>query len=137
MGINRDVKPPMAIEHRQTLDILENTIQHIGDRYQVGLMWEDPNVNLPNNKIVALRRFHGLERRFVRDPEFAKSYSAVINEYLDLGYARKLRACKRSAPIGKTLYLPHHGVVHPAIPGKRRVVFDCSTVHDGDGLMTV
>ena len=134
MGIKREVKPPMAIEHRKALEILDNTILHIGDRYQVGLMWKDPNVMLPNNKIAALRRFYSLERRFARDLDFASNYSAVIHEYLDLGHARKLRASELNGPIGKTWYLPHHGVVHPAKPGKPRVVFDCSAVHDGVSL---
>ena len=39
------------------------------------------------------------------------------------GYARK---ADNSGKSGKTWYIPHHGVVHPAKPGKVCVVFDCS-----------
>ena len=36
-------------------------------------------------------------------------------------YARKADNGKSE----KTWYIPHHGVVHPANPGKVRVVFGC------------
>lgn len=35
---------------------------------------------------------------------------------------------------GHEWYIPHHGVFHPKKPGKLRVVFDCSAVHDGQSL---
>ena len=31
-------------------------------------------------------------------------------------------------------YIPHHGVMHPAKPGKVRVVFDCSSSYQGHSL---
>ena len=34
----------------------------------------------------------------------------------------------------KTWYIPHHGVVHPAKPGKVCVVFDCSAECRGTSL---
>ena len=41
---------------------------------------------------------------------------------LQKGYARKAE----NEEVGKVWYIPHHGVTHPAKPGKVRVVFDCS-----------
>ena len=40
----------------------------------------------------------------------------------------------RSARPGKTWYLPHHAVSHPAKPEKTRIVFDCSAKFDGKSL---
>ena len=37
-------------------------------------------------------------------------------------YARKAE----NKQVGKVWYIPHHGVTHPAKPGKVQVVFDCS-----------
>ena len=47
------------------------------------------------------------------------------------GYARK---ADNNGKSGKTWYIPHHGVVHPAKPEKVRVVFDCSAEYRGTSL---
>ena len=44
------------------------------------------------------------------------------------GYATK---AQQAEVQGKTWYLPHHPVQHPAKPGKVHVVFDCSTKYHG------
>ena len=36
--------------------------------------------------------------------------------------------------MGKTWFIPHHGVYHPRKPGKIRVVFDCSAKNKGKSL---
>ena len=36
--------------------------------------------------------------------------------------------------MGKTWFIPHHGVYHPHKPGKIRVVFDCSAKYKGKSL---
>ena len=137
MGVKRDVPKPISAEDARALEILNTTTEHIGDRYQVGLMWKTPAITLPDNQLVALRRFYNLEQRFKKDPEFARNYAAVINEYIHLGHARRLRADELKGPAGKVWYLPHHGVVHPAKPGKPRVVFDCSARYRGMSLNDV
>ena len=47
------------------------------------------------------------------------------------GYVKQL---KKPAPVGRSLYIPHHGVYHPIKPGKIRVVFDCSTKFKGKSI---
>ena len=54
-----------------------------------------------------------------------------MEDLLEKGYATS--APPVSTP-GKTWYLPHHAVVHPAKPGKVRVVFDCSAKYRGLSL---
>ena len=40
------------------------------------------------------------------------------------GYARE--AFSQAVAAGRSRYIPHHGVYHPAKPEKIRVVFDCN-----------
>ena len=35
------------------------------------------------------------------------------------------------SPLGKTWYIPHHGVYHPSKPGKLCVAFGCKAEFEG------
>ena len=47
------------------------------------------------------------------------------------GYARKADSYEKSR---NTWYIPHHGVVHPAKPGRVCAVFHCSVGYRGTSL---
>lgn len=81
-------KIPLSKEEVRAVGILKATEVWENNRYEYGLMWKDANPVLPKSLDLALRRLHSLERRFKRNPEYAKSYEKVINEYIELGYAR-------------------------------------------------
>ncbi|KAI9549413.1 Gag Pol polyprotein [Daphnia sinensis] len=74
-------------------------------------MWKTDNVNLPNNRATALKRFYSMERRFQRDEDFARKYDAVVKEYISLDHARLLTTDELRNRSSKTWYLPHHGVL--------------------------
>ncbi|XP_046455429.1 uncharacterized protein LOC124202951 [Daphnia pulex] len=109
-GVNSPAHPPMSNEDKKALSILNKTIRHI----------------------VALRHLHSLERRFEKDPTFAKSYARVVEEYISLGHA--IPAPSNPASNGQEWILPHHGVQTPAKPGKVRVVFNPSAQHRSTSL---
>ena len=46
-----------------------------------------------------------------------------MDDMLTEGYAKKSTSPDQ---LGKTWYIPHHGVLNPNKSGKIRVVFDCS-----------
>ena len=48
-----------------------------------------------------------------------------MDEMLARGYAKKSTS---PAPLGKTWYVSHHGVINPNRPGKIWMVFDCSAI---------
>ena len=52
-----------------------------------------------------------------------------MDDMLAKGYAKKSTS---PAPLGKTWYIPHHGVFNPNKPGKVSVVFDCSAEVGGE-----
>ena len=135
-GVIPGTKVHMSPEEKKGLAILEATIRHNGERYEVGLMWKSKDVKLPDNRSDAMRQFLALERRFQRNPEYAEKYHKAISEYISLGHARKLNEDESAAP-GRIWYLPHHGVTSPSKPGKVRVVFNCSARYQGTALNDV
>ena len=58
-------------------------------------------------------------------------YKDCMEDLMKRGYATKAQPAE--VP-GKTWYLPHHAVQHPAKPGKVCVVFDCFTKYHGKSL---
>ena len=76
-----------------------------------------------------------LERRLVADKNLGQRYSTAINEYINLGHARKL-SDEESAirPAGRTWFLSHHPVINPKKPEKCRPVFDASAYYKGTSL---
>ena len=80
---------------------------------------------------MAEHRLQLLRRRLSKDPELWLKYNNCIDDLLKKGYATKAQTVEIQ---GKTWYLPHHAVQHPAKPGKVRVVFDCSATYRNKSL---
>jgi len=117
-------------EDCRALTILENSARIVDGRYQLALPWHY-RPSLKNNRCVALRRLHLLEKRFQKDLSLMEKYCKTMNEYISKGHARKVPD-DQIHPSGKPLwYLPHHPVIHEHKPGKVRVVFD-SAAGSGD-----
>ena len=49
--------------------MLESTTQFTGERYEVGMLWSEPEPNLTNSHSSALTQLYSLERRVQRDPK--------------------------------------------------------------------
>ena len=127
--------PVLSADDKRGLNILESTIKNIGNRYEVGLMWASDQVKLPDNRKAALRRLFQQERRFERDPEYARQYHAAIQEYITLGHARYLSKEEAAKRTDRTNYLTHFGVVkETSNTTKVRVVFDGAAECDGTSL---
>ncbi|KAL1284631.1 Solute carrier family 12 member [Trichinella pseudospiralis] len=58
-----------------------------GSRYVVGLLWRAEAAQLQDNSEVALRRLRALRRRLDKSVDTAREYAAVIQTYLDHGWA--------------------------------------------------
>ena len=119
-------KLAMSGEDRRALAILENSARLVDDHYQLSLPWRYRPPSLKNNRCVALRWLHFLEKRFQKDPSLMEKYCKTVNDYIAKGHARKIPDDEID-PDGKPLwYLPYHPVIHEHKPGKVRVVFDCA-----------
>jgi hypothetical protein len=137
-------------ERRKRARHIKQNDQKIGSasepRYEIGLPFLTPPVNLPNNRGAALRRLYAVESRFRTDPVYAQKYSKAIEMYMEMDFARRLQMNELKGPEGKTWYVPHGLVEHPNKPDKPRLVFDARSkfnniclndaLHIGPLLMT-
>ena len=120
--VNEDVAN-MSQEDLKFIEILKNGTELVGGHYQVPLPFRKDEINLPNNRSQAEKKFACLERKLSRNPQFKQDYMKFMNELILKGYARESTS---AAETVKYWYLPHHGVYHPNKPGKIRVIFNLS-----------
>ncbi|XP_076760954.1 uncharacterized protein LOC143429305 [Xylocopa sonorina] len=100
---------------KQHIQRLEN------GRYVVALPFKDNHNQLGDSRQTAMKRLHSLESKLKRDTSLREEYTAVIQEYLDLGH---LSPATDDQP---GYYLPHHAVIKESSQTtKVRVVFDGS-----------
>ena len=91
-------------------------------RYAVATPFKENKGKLGTSRTIALNRFYGLERKFKGNPDLQQQYTAVITEYLKLGYLTKVSNLREEG-----FYLPHHFVVKAtSLTTKTRVVFHFS-----------
>ena len=90
----------------------------------------NPEMTLPNNKVVTEKRVHYLKTKFQKDEQYCSHYKDLTDEIIEKGYTR---VSDRTPVDGKLRYLPHHGV-YPAKPNKVCVAFDCSAEYTGRSI---
>ena len=109
-------------KEQQAQKFLESTTKFTGERYEVGMLWSEPEPNLPNNYGSALGQLYSLERRFQRDPNLKELYQQSIDTDVEKGFVKILGKSEVKSTFGKEWYLPHHPVLNPNKPGKVRRV---------------
>ena len=77
-----------ALERAET--IIEKTLKKTDGRYEVGLLWRDDDVILPNSYSNALRRLATQEKQLAKDPGLKNWLCKTFEEYQQKGYIRKL-----------------------------------------------
>ena len=115
--------------------ILDETTYHDGTRYQVGMLWADPESSLPNNYFSALVQLKSLERRLGKDVDLRERYSKNIQDDFSKDYivrVDKTDCFKVSNP--REWYLPHHPVIHPNKRGKVRRVLNGAAKFQGSSV---
>ena len=115
-GTKYEQETPRSREDRKALDILEKTVKRVGDRYEAGLLCKEQDVKFPDNRATA------------------EKYRAIIEDYEEKGYAKKLSFAEASIPTPKQWFLPHRPVLNPNKPGKVRMVMDAAAKHEGVSL---
>ncbi|XP_055633327.1 uncharacterized protein LOC129773709 [Toxorhynchites rutilus septentrionalis] len=115
------------------------TVRDIDGKYIVTLPKKEHIIRqLRDSHDIALRRFHGLEKRFAADNNLKTQYTEFIEEYLAMGHMIEAPEEDSSQPL---YHLPHHAIIKPdSTTTKLRVVFDASCrtstgVSLNDGLM--
>ena len=111
----------------QAQKMLESTAKFTGERYEVRMLWSEPEQNLPNNYSSALGQLYSLERRFQRDPNLKNLYQQSIDTDVEKGFVKILDESEVKGTFGNEWYLPHHPVLNPNKPGKVRRVCNAAS----------
>lgn len=114
----------LSRDDSKALDIMHKSIEYDGHRYEIGMLWKDENVVLPESRSNALKRLYCLEKKLDKNKEFAIRYCQKISEYIQKDYCRKVESPQ---PSLKEWYLPHFGVFNIHKPEKLRLVFDAAS----------
>ncbi|XP_043222648.1 uncharacterized protein LOC122381925 [Amphibalanus amphitrite] len=123
----------LSREDQQWLKKVETGVRFINGHYELPVPLRDEQV-FPNNRQQAEQRAQGLKKRMLRDEKYLRDYSRFVSELIEKDYAEKVSRESLDACWGRTWYIPHHGVYHPAKPDKIRVVYDCSASYRGVSL---
>ena len=101
--------------------------------FEMPLPLKTDDVQLPNNRPVALRRLNQLKKKMLSNLKYRDDYKTFMENIFDKEYAEKVP--DNELNLDKTVwYIPHHGVYHPKKPNKIRIVFDCSSEFEGEVL---
>ncbi|XP_062715106.1 uncharacterized protein LOC134291407 [Aedes albopictus] len=130
----------LSVEETICEDIYERTtVRDNEGRFVVTLPKKEHVISqLGDSKAIALKRLHGMERRFATNEKLKVLYIDFVQEYLSMNHMREVDAGEDKRP---SYYLPHHAVLKPdSTTTKLRVVFDgscrsSSGVSLNDGLM--
>ena len=129
-GAFKQVDPRSAADARAQ-EILETTTFHNGQRYDVGMLWANDNVQLPNNYFSSLVQIKSLEKWLSRDTSLKENYANTIREDLEKVYLITVPdAHKVEQRSDKEWYLPQHPVINPNKPEKvRRIINGAAKFH--------
>jgi len=124
----------MTKDEKRANKILQDSTKFINGHYEIGLLWKSDTPKLSNNRQLAIKRLGSLERKLSKNPQLAKKYSDVLNQYIASGHATRLNPFDSNELSNIVNYIPHHCVLNPKKPNKVRVVFDAAAKFESSCL---
>ena len=81
-GVNA-VPEAVNEEDSRAIEILNNTTKKINNNFQVGLLWREKDVHMPESYKMAEQRLIGSEKKIKRNPAFGTAYNGIISSYIN------------------------------------------------------
>lgn len=109
-GCRYDCDVQRSVKDGKVLKFLSERTQEVEGRYEVPLLWKDENIQLPDNRVVAIHRLGLLEKRLQRDPELGEAYKKTIDTDLEKGISRdspKRKPLTKQSVRGTSLTIPY------------------------------
>ena len=126
-GAYKQVDPRSPADARAQ-EILEITIFHNGQRYDVGMLWADDNIQLSNNYFSSLVQLMSLKKRL-------ENFAKTISEDHGKGYVIQIIDAHMVEHLSdKECYLQHRPVINPNKPRKVRRVLNVAAKFHGTSL---
>ena len=130
-GIQNDSEQIYTKQEEQFLDILQNSINHNGERYEIKLPWKS-EIMLENNFYSALNQVKNLNTRLQRKPLLQEKYNKTLLTDFEKNYVKPLEM--QDPQPDKIWYLPHHPVENINKPRKVRRVANAASKFRGQSL---
>lgn len=96
----------------------EGVTRNPGGRYCVPIPLKPDAQPLGTSRMQAMQRFHQMEAKFRRNPQFKQKYVDFMNDYFDRGHMQQVNSAVDESELH--FFVPHHAID----TGKFRVVFD-------------
>ncbi|XP_037813637.1 uncharacterized protein LOC119604840 [Lucilia sericata] len=116
----------LSPKNNKAMEILEATTIKKNQQFEVGLLWKEEVIQLPESYEVARHRLTCLQKKFKKDPQLQQTMQAEIDKLICKGYARKVSEEEMSSNAGRIWYLPIFVALNPNKPGKVRLVWDAA-----------
>ncbi|MFH4984824.1 hypothetical protein AB6A40_011533, partial [Gnathostoma spinigerum] len=115
---------PIVKDDHKALQLFEESIQRVQNRYEARWPWKEGNWNLATNYGLSLGRLRTLLKRLVSSNLF-EQYKRVIDDQEEMGVIEKIDPQKMTGT--RVSYIPHQAVITPSkITTKIRIVNDAS-----------
>lgn len=131
--VNESLADKYSQEESRFLEMMKTNIQLKDGHYELPLPFRDKDVQMPDNRKLALVRLNHLKKKLERNEKLSNDYISFMEELFKEGFAVTVKDTSNH-PNGNVWYIPHHPVYHPRKPNKIRVVFDCSATFQGVSL---
>ena len=89
--------------------MLESTTKFKGELYELGMLWSEPQPNLPNNYSSALSQLFSLERRLQADPNLKSLHQQLIDTGVEKGFVKILDEFE---VVEEKVHLRKNGICH-------------------------
>ena len=116
---------------QRAVEILNNTVRHTGERYEICLLWRE-KVTLENNYPVAKAQVQSIDKKLKKDKALKDMYQKTLDTDLEKGYVKSVTFSDTTPD--RVWYLPHHPVTNPNKPGKVRRVSNATSTFKGNSL---
>ncbi|XP_055605011.1 uncharacterized protein LOC129753240 [Uranotaenia lowii] len=120
-------------EDKRAIEIAGKTIRWIGERYEVGLPYDDENVVMERSLGIAFHHLKSVEKRLDRQG-LLQRYHENNETYLEKGYAEELKWADVNRNLSNLWFLLHFPVLNPHKPEKLRIVFNSAAKSNGKCL---
>ena len=130
-GIQKEPDQVYIKQEEQFFDILQNSINHKGARYEIKLPWKS-EIKLENKFYSALNQVKSLNTRFQRKPLWQEKYNKTLLKDFEKDYVKPLEM--QDPQPDRIWYLPHHLVENINKPGKVRRVAKAASKFRGRSL---
>ena len=123
-GIQKDREQVYTKQEEQFLDILKNSINHNGERYEIKLPWKS-ETKLENNFYFALNQVKNLNKRLQRELLLQEKYNKTLLTDLEKNYVKSVEM--QDPQPDRIWYQPHNPVENINKPGKIRRVANAAS----------